>query len=88
LEFWAGFEPSPPLGTPLPVLRLSDLGRLQLVTSVLGTVNNKSFHETQLVYLIRVATCFDPIGSSSGLHYEPVNYKVAYILGTPNSVYK
>ena len=24
--------------------------------------------------VIGVATCFDPIGSSSGLHYEPVNW--------------
>jgi len=30
-----------------------------------------------------VATCFDTIGSSSGLHYEPVNYKAAYIIGIP-----
>ena len=37
--------------------------------------------------MIRVATCSDPIGSSSGLHYEPVNYKTAYILGIPNNVY-
>jgi hypothetical protein len=38
--------------------------------------------------MIRVATCFDPIGSSSGLRYEPVNYKAVYILGIPNNVYK
>jgi len=37
--------------------------------------------------MIRVTTCFDPIGSSSGLHYEPINYKAAYILGIPNNVY-
>ena len=51
-----------------------------------GTNNNKGFCQTHLAYyfiIIRVATCFDPIGSSSGLHYEPVNYKVAYILGIP-----
>jgi len=33
--------------------------------------------------MIRVATCFEPTGSSSGLHYEPVNCKAAYILGIP-----
>jgi len=37
--------------------------------------------------MIRVATCFDPIGSSSGLRYEPVNYKAVNILGIPNNVY-
>jgi len=25
--------------------------------------------------IIRSATCFDPVGSSSGLHYEPVNVR-------------
>jgi len=57
----------------------------------LRTINDKSFRQTHLVYyfiIIRVATCFDPIGSSSGLHYEPVNYKATYIRGIPNSVYK
>ena len=57
----------------------------------LGTNNNKSFRHTHPVYyfiIIRVATCFDPIRSSSGLHYEPGNYKPAYILGIPNNVYK
>ena len=34
-----------------------------------------------------MATCFDPIGSLSRLHYEPINYKAAYILGIPNNVY-
>jgi len=33
--------------------------------------------------MVRVATCFDPTGSSSGLRYEPTNYKTAYILGIP-----
>ena len=31
-----------------------------------------------LIYLlitIRLATCFEPTGSSSGLHYEPVNVR-------------
>ena len=37
--------------------------------------------------MIRVATCFDPTGSSSGLHYEPINYKAAYILGIPDNVW-
>jgi len=38
--------------------------------------------------MIRVATCFDPTGSSSGIHYEPINCEVAYILGIPNSGYR
>ena len=48
-----------------------------------GTNNHKGLRQTHLVYyfiIIRVATCFDPIGSSSGLHYEPVNYRAAYIV--------
>ena len=27
------------------------------------------------LFTIRLATCFDPVGSSSGLHYEPVNVR-------------
>jgi len=57
----------------------------------LGIVNNRRFRQTQSVYyfiIIRAATCFDPTGPSSGLHYEPVNYKAAYIIGIPNNVYK
>ena len=53
---------------------------LRLVSS-LGTINNKSFRQKRLVYyfiIIRVTTCFDPTGSSSGLHYEPVNYKTVW----------
>jgi hypothetical protein len=31
---------------------------------------------TKLIYyLILLATSFDPAGSSSGLHYEPINVK-------------
>ena len=55
----------------------------------LGTINNISFRQTNLLYyfiIIRVATCFDPIGSPSGLHYEPVNHKAAYILGNVSSL--
>jgi len=25
--------------------------------------------------IVKLATCFDSIGSSSGLHYEPINVK-------------
>ena len=32
--------------------------------------------------MITVAKCFDPIGSSSGHHYEPINYKAAYAVGS------
>ena len=56
-----------------------------------GSINNKIYHQHNLVYyfvIIRVATCFDPTGSSSGLHYEPVNYKAAYSFGISNNVYK
>jgi hypothetical protein len=34
--------------------------------------------ETQLIYsliIIRLATCFDPAGSSSGLHCEPIDIR-------------
>ena len=30
---------------------------------------------TTYLFIIRVSTCFDPTGSSSGLHYEPVDVK-------------
>jgi hypothetical protein len=30
---------------------------------------------TYSLITIRLATCFDPIGSSSGLHYKPFNVK-------------
>ena len=46
-----------------------------------------SVRQTQLNYLlitIKLATCFDPIGSSSGPQYEPINdKKTAYIFGIP-----
>jgi len=36
---------------------------------------------------IRFATCFDPVGSSSGLHYEPVNVrKLRTFLGSEQNV--
>jgi len=28
-----------------------------------------------LLIIIKSVTCFDPIGSSSGLHYEPINFR-------------
>jgi len=30
---------------------------------------------TNNLFIIRLATCFDPTGSLSGLHYEPLNVK-------------
>jgi len=33
---------------------------------------NKRISAKHIDLLSRVATCFDPIGPSSGLHYEPV----------------
>jgi len=60
--------------------------------SSLGTITiNVTGKRTYFLFyfiLIKLATFFDPTGSSSGLHYEPFNYKVAYILGIPNNVYK
>ena len=42
----------------------------------LGTTRIRQYQSnTTYLLLIRVATCFDPTGSSSGLHYEPVNVK-------------
>ena len=35
----------------------------------------KYLSNTTSFIMIKVATCFDPIGSSSGLHYEPVTKK-------------
>jgi len=51
-------------------------------------INNKFIVKHNQFIIIRVATCFDSIGSSSSLHCEPDNYKAAYLLGIPNSVYK
>ena len=37
-----------------------------------------SIRQTQLIYsliIIRLATCFDPVRLSSGLHYEPVDIR-------------
>jgi hypothetical protein len=47
-----------------------------VTNNALRTLNNTTLHQTCLVYcfiIIIVSTSFDPIGSSSGLHYEPVN---------------
>ena len=41
----------------------------------LGAINNTFSVKHNQFIMIRVATCFDHTGSSSGLHYEPVNYK-------------
>jgi hypothetical protein len=44
------------------------------------------FVKHNLIYLlitIRLATCFDPVGLSSGLHYEPTNVrKLRTLLGS------
>jgi hypothetical protein len=54
----------------------------------LGTSNNKAVpSNTTGLIVIKVATYFDPIGSSSGLHYEPTTQKAAYLFGNPNNVY-
>jgi len=34
-----------------------------------------SVEHNLIYYFILLATCFDPAGSSSGLHYEPFNVK-------------
>jgi len=44
-----------------------------------------------LVYsliIIKLATCFDPIGSSSDLHYEPVVLENCVHPWNSNNVYK
>ena len=33
-------------------------------------------------FIIKLATCFDPTGSSSGLHYEPMFKKLRTFLGS------
>ena len=51
------------------------------------TNNNETIRQTHPVYyfiIIRVVTRFEPTGSSSGLHCEPINCKAAYILGIRN----
>jgi len=43
-----------------------------------GSVSNqllKYYSIHQSLIIIRLATCFDPSGSSSGLHYEPINIR-------------
>jgi hypothetical protein len=53
------------------------------------TNNNKKVpSNTTGFIMIKVAICFDPIGSSSGLNYEPTTQKAACIFGIPNNVYK
>jgi len=38
-----------------------------------------------LIIIINLAACFDPVGSSSGLHYEPINVrKLRTSLGSQN----
>ena len=41
---------------------------------------------TSFIIYCRLATCFNPMGSSSGFHYEPFCLKSAYIVGIPNNV--
>jgi len=59
-----------------------------LDVSSLELVNSKKFkwNITSLLWL-EWQTCFDPTWSSSGLHYELINYKTAHILGIPNNVH-
>jgi len=38
--------------------------------------------------IIKLATCFDPTGSSSGLHYEPIMLENCVHPWDPNNVYK
>jgi len=42
----------------------------------LGTTRIRQYPSNTIYsFIIRVATCFDPTGSLSGLHYEPINVK-------------
>jgi hypothetical protein len=55
----------------------------------LGTNNNNKVpSNTTDFIMIKVATCFDPTGSSSGLHYEPTTQIAAYIVWDPKRCYK
>jgi hypothetical protein len=57
-------------------------------TNELIIMTKKIPSNTTSFIMIKVATCFDPIGSSSGLHYEPTFRTAAYIFRIPNNVYK
>ena len=49
----------------------------------LGTIRIRQYpsNTTYLLFIFRLATCFDPTGSSSGLHCKPINvYVAAYLL--------
>jgi hypothetical protein len=49
----------------------------------LGTNNNKMVSAKHNRFIvIKAATCFDPTGSSSGLHYEPTTKKLRTFLGS------
>jgi hypothetical protein len=56
---------------------LVDVTKLRVYLNGICTLlKYDSVRQTQLIYLliiIRLATCFDPTGSSSGLYYEPVD---------------
>jgi len=42
-----------------------------------GTVRIRQYpSNTTNLSIIKLATCFDSIGLSSGLHYEPINVKI------------
>jgi len=57
-----------------------------------GLLKYDNIHQTQLIFsltVIRLATCFDPAGSSSGLHYEPIDIrKLRTFLGSQTMVTK
>jgi len=40
-----------------------------------STIKNKNVSNTSVLFIIKVVTCFDPMGSSSGLHCEPACLK-------------
>jgi hypothetical protein len=52
---------------------------MEAIPMCLGTIKIEIVSvKHNLIYsliTVRLATCFDPVGSSSGLHYEPMNVK-------------
>jgi len=49
---------------------------METIPMCLGTARIRQYpSNTTYLFIIRVTTCFDPTGSSSGLQYEPNNVK-------------
>ena len=55
------------------------------VLQKVASVGNPQYNS---LITIKLATCFDPIGSSSGLHYEPIMLENCVKPWDPNNVYE